>query len=129
MVAPNLSGTLYRMSGAWVVDRPETPESLWCQDTELPGAESQFATYYTRNVSKKVYYKKLYLWNDGVSVVDYRDDAFDGLLALHQLQPCLRVPEQKAFNRQRKIELTRKSYQLYGIRLGLKRTCIFSIFQ
>jgi hypothetical protein len=53
---------------------------------------------------KKVYYKKLYLWNDGVSVVNYRDDAFDGLLALHQLQPCLRVPAQKAFTRDLLLE-------------------------
>ncbi len=70
-----------------------------------------------------MFYKKENLWNDGVSVVDYRDDAFDGLLALHQLQPCLRVPEQKAFNRQRN-RIDRESSQLYGTRLGLKRTCI-----
>jgi hypothetical protein len=57
---------------------------------------------------KNVFYKKGNLWNDGVSVVDYRDDAFDGLLAFHHLQPCLRVPAQKAFTRQRKIELYSK---------------------
>ncbi len=46
MGAPNLSGTLYRKSGASVVDRPETPESPWCQGTELPKSESKFAIYY-----------------------------------------------------------------------------------
>jgi hypothetical protein len=94
-VAPNLSETLYRKSGASVVDRPETPESLWCQDTELPRVKSKFATYYEKFSLKRYFTKKGNLWNDWVSVVDYRDDAFDGLLALHQLQPCVSVPAQK----------------------------------